>query len=92
MTGSPDPVRPARLATAPTFRFSFWYAAGILYIVATPLGNLGDFRPGRPRPGTVDTVAAEDTRHTLGLLSAIDAHPETGLLPRPLGHRAGSSR
>lgn len=50
--------------------------AGTLYIVATPLGNLGDLSPrGAETLRTVDTVAAEDTRRTLGLLSAIDAHP-----------------
>jgi 16S rRNA (cytidine1402-2'-O)-methyltransferase len=51
--------------------------AGTLYIVATPLGNLGDLSPrGAETLRTVDTVAAEDTRRTLGLLSAIDAHPK----------------
>ena len=46
--------------------------AGTLYIVATPLGNLGDLSPrGAETLRTVDTVAAEDTRRTLGLLSAI---------------------
>jgi 16S rRNA (cytidine1402-2'-O)-methyltransferase len=50
--------------------------AGTLYIVATPLGNLGDLSPRAAATlRAVDTVAAEDTRRTLGLLSAIDAHP-----------------
>ncbi|MGH7592736.1 MAG: 16S rRNA (cytidine(1402)-2'-O)-methyltransferase, partial [Gemmatimonadales bacterium] len=50
--------------------------AGTLYIVATPLGNLGDLSPRAAEIlRTVHTVAAEDTRRTLGLLSAIDAHP-----------------
>lgn len=51
--------------------------AGTLYIVATPLGNLGDLSPrGAETLRTVHTVAAEDTRRTLGLLSAIGAHPK----------------
>jgi 16S rRNA (cytidine1402-2'-O)-methyltransferase len=51
--------------------------AGILYVVATPLGNLGDLSPrGAETLRTVHTVAAEDTRYTLGLLSSIDAHPK----------------
>jgi 16S rRNA (cytidine1402-2'-O)-methyltransferase len=51
-------------------------ATGTLYIVATPLGNLGDLSPRAAETlRTVDTVAAEDTRHTLGLLHSIDAHP-----------------
>lgn len=50
--------------------------AGTLYIVATPLGNLGDLSPRAAETlRGVDTVAAEDTRRTLGLLAAIDAHP-----------------
>lgn len=51
--------------------------AGILYIVATPLGNLGDLSPRAAETlRTVHTVAAEDTRYTLGLLASIDAHPK----------------
>ena len=52
-------------------------AAGILYVVATPLGNLGDLSPRAAETlRTVHTVAAEDTRYTLGLLASIDAHPK----------------
>lgn len=49
---------------------------GTLYVVATPLGHLGDLSPRASEVlRTVPVVAAEDTRRTQGLLSAIDAHP-----------------
>jgi 16S rRNA (cytidine1402-2'-O)-methyltransferase len=51
--------------------------AGILYVVATPLGHLGDLSP---RAGevlrTVPVVAAEDTRRTRGLLTHLGAAPQ----------------
>lgn len=44
-------------------------ASGTLYIVATPLGNLGDMVPRAVDIlQTVDRVAAEDTRHSRRLL------------------------
>lgn len=50
--------------------------AGTLYVVATPLGNLSDLSPRAAATlRAVDTVAAEDTRRTLGLLHSIEAHP-----------------
>jgi 16S rRNA (cytidine1402-2'-O)-methyltransferase len=43
---------------------------GTLYVVATPIGNLGDLSPRAVTVlGGVDLVAAEDTRHTQRLLS-----------------------
>jgi 16S rRNA (cytidine1402-2'-O)-methyltransferase len=49
--------------------------AGVLYVVATPLGNLEDmtFRAVRTLQ-QVDVVAAEDTRHSRKLLTHFDIH------------------
>ena len=52
-------------------------SAGTLYVVATPLGNLGDVTArAADTLRQVDMVAAEDTRRTRKLLSHLDAHPE----------------
>jgi len=52
--------------------------AGTLYVVATPLGNLGDLSARAAEVlRTVSVVAAEDTRRTRGLLSHLEASPTT---------------
>jgi 16S rRNA (cytidine1402-2'-O)-methyltransferase len=49
---------------------------GTLFVVATPLGNLGDLTARAAETlRRVPVVAAEDTRHTRGLLTHLDAHP-----------------
>jgi 16S rRNA (cytidine1402-2'-O)-methyltransferase len=49
-------------------------AGGKLYVVATPIGNLDDLSPrARDVLATAAIIAAEDTRHTRGLLSRIGA-------------------
>lgn len=50
--------------------------AGTLYVVATPLGNLGDLSPrAADILGRAPVVAAEDTRRTRGLLTHLGANP-----------------
>lgn len=49
---------------------------GTLFVVATPLGHLGDLTVRAAETlRAVAVVAAEDTRHTRGLLAHLDAHP-----------------
>ena len=49
---------------------------GTLYVVATPLGHLGDLSARATELlRSVAVVAAEDTRRTRALLSHLDAHP-----------------
>ena len=51
--------------------------AGTLYVVATPLGNLGDLSPrAADTLKNVAAVAAEDTRHTKTLVAHVGSHAE----------------
>ncbi len=77
-------------------------AAGILYVVATPIGNLADLSPrALDTLRAVAAICAEDTRHTRQLLShygveqsliALHEHNEAGLADRIVTRlRAGES-
>ncbi|MGI5888764.1 MAG: 16S rRNA (cytidine(1402)-2'-O)-methyltransferase [Oscillospiraceae bacterium] len=49
----------------------------VLYVVATPIGNLGDLSPRAAEVlGNVDFIASEDTRVTRKLLASMDIHKE----------------
>ncbi|MGA8893616.1 MAG: 16S rRNA (cytidine(1402)-2'-O)-methyltransferase [Anaeromyxobacteraceae bacterium] len=62
---------------------------GTLFVVATPIGNLGDLTARAAEVlRTVDVVVAEDTRRTRTLLAHIGAHPGD-LLSLPAFDEAG---
>jgi 16S rRNA (cytidine1402-2'-O)-methyltransferase len=66
--------------------------AGTLFVVATPIGNLGDLSPRAVEVlRAVSLIAAEDTRHTRGLLSKFGIDTATTSLPAfAEGERASS--
>jgi 16S rRNA (cytidine1402-2'-O)-methyltransferase len=54
---------------------------GRLWVVATPIGNLGDLSPrARDTLKSVSLIAAEDTRHSAPLLAQAGAHAPTTAL------------
>ena len=62
--------------------------AGTLYLVGTPIGNLGDLAPRAVEAlGAADVVCCEDTRRTGRLLQHAGVRarslPATGALSRP---------
>jgi len=76
--------------------------AGILYVVATPIGNLADWSArAREVLAMVDLIAAEDTRHTRRLLNhfnidtpqlSLHEHNEQLMVPKLLARlQAGRS-
>jgi 16S rRNA (cytidine1402-2'-O)-methyltransferase len=68
-----------------------YQAAGRLYVVATPIGNLGDLSPrAREILQTCSLIAAEDTRHTGILLKHFGIHtPQLSLHDHNEQRRAG---
>lgn len=76
--------------------------SGRLYLVATPIGNLGDFSPrAREVLGSVDKILAEDTRHTGRLLAkfqidkpmiSLHEHNENARLAPVLADLCGGAR
>ncbi len=67
-------------------------ARGTLYVVATPIGNLGDMTTrARDILGAVDLIAAEDTRHTRQLLQTFGLQtPTFSLHEHNEAHKADS--
>lgn len=75
--------------------------AGRLDVVATPIGNLSDLGArAREALGAADLIAAEDTRHTLALLShigvskpllSLHAHNEARRVPEVLARLAAGA-
>ncbi len=70
------PLRPLSFRPLPSPAFFRAMASGTLFVIGTPLGNLGDLSTRATEAlRAVAVVAAEDTRRTRGLLAAIEAHP-----------------
>jgi len=77
--------------------------SGVLVLVATPIGNLGDLSPRAQQAlRDADLICCEDTRRTRGLLAhagiggrgllAVHEHNERIQTPRVLDHLAGGAQ
>src|SRR2546430_9130837 len=67
--------------------------AGTLYVVATPLGNLGDLSPrAADTLKRVAAVAAEDTRHSKPLLHHAGSKTELISLHEPSSEQIGRAQ
>ena len=70
---------------------SFEQQTPTLYIVATPIGNLGELTPrAKEILESVDVIAAEDTRNTIKLLSHFQI--QTHLIAHHKFNEAASSK
>ena len=98
LPASPEPALPARPACTPPAEPE--PAAGVLYLVGTPIGNLDDLSPrARCVLKGVQRIACEDTRRSglllqkLGLagrrLTSFHAHNQSGRIPQLLEALAG---
>ncbi|MCO5969073.1 16S rRNA (cytidine(1402)-2'-O)-methyltransferase [Actinoallomurus soli] len=75
-TGETDRTQPAGETGSARTAGETDPAGGVLTLVGTPIGNLGDLTDGALAAlRRADVVCAEDTRRTRKLLSAYDLHP-----------------
>jgi 16S rRNA (cytidine1402-2'-O)-methyltransferase len=81
----PDPQSPSRSLPSsvpgPRSPVPGWGGGGCLFVVATPIGTLGDLSPRAMEVlSAVDTILAEDTRHVRKLLNHFTINTPTRAL------------